>query len=374
MFTLDTSELAGPEDWLHGWKAWAAKEVHRRGLLGHYILDGQLAYLSGQSACGLHVTNPLYLSACSRAFEAQSEEEWLQVLAEEPSERISFREIYCCLFTTGDLQPDANRRLRLVRMPLDVRVILACLHAVARDSRKAQLAESIMGVPSQQQVRRALLRFYDLLTGAWPLNRAERSELMMCWHFVCIDTLCESIELLDQLCRHYTIPAPVFKTRSSQLNLFKALLWAQESLDAKSSLLHATAVHDIIDQLPLNSLQSFWTPMPILAVLVIYAIFRLGGISSVSVPPIVYWQSTMVDDNIDRGGGRDNQDIATKKTWMFLTSGLGAPNYAIGPARNLPFEMKKLTSTLHFLAGQWGIALEMEEMVLRFDNVCCKVT
>ncbi|KAF4498282.1 C2H2 type zinc finger domain [Fusarium agapanthi] len=58
------------------WKQWAADEVYHRALVGHYILDGQLSYLSGQPGTAtLYAANTLRLSASSKAYEARDPQE-----------------------------------------------------------------------------------------------------------------------------------------------------------------------------------------------------------------------------------------------------------------------------------------------------------
>jgi hypothetical protein len=42
-----------------------------------------------------------------------------------------------------------------------------------------------------------------------------------------------------------------------------------------------------------------------------------------------------------------------------MTLNLRKTNYGIGPARNLPFEMKKMQTIMHELASQWGVAVEI---------------
>lgn len=376
MFTpsvpTNDSDIPRQEDWAHQWKTWASGEVHRRALLGHYILDGQLSYLSGQSACTVHTNNTLSLSACSEAFEARSADEWRKVMASEPSDTSSFQDVYKCLFSSEDIESNiesnTNIHLQHVRTPLDARVILECLHVVVQENHTSQSAGSIISIPSLRQVRKALMRVYGLLNNVWPLGRVERVELMLRWHFVCMDTLCDSIGLLDQLCRHLTVQERIFKPRSTRLDLRKTLLWVQESPDAKRTLLHAIAVHDTMNQLPLNHVQSLWMPVPLLAVSAVYIMFQWDGTSSIAVPSSVHWQYTMLDEAASQGGGSDGQNSAMKSTKDFLASGPGASNYAVGPARNLPFDTKRLQSTLHSLAVQWGVSSEMEDIVLRLDK------
>lgn len=367
MFTLSTlenhSELLGQEDRSRGWKSWASREVHRRALLGHYILDGQLAYLSGQHNCAAHANNPLGLSACSRVFEAQTADEWYAALADEPKESSSFRDIYNALFSSDENDTEPDHVLRLVRAPLDARVILECLHVLVREQRTSQSSGSIISIPSLRQTRKALVRVHGLINDTWSLTQTERLELLLRWHFVCIDSLCDSIELWDQLCRNLHIKQRIFRSRRGPPNLLETKAWVREASDAKGALLHAIAVQDITSQLPLNCTQAFWMPIPVFGASVVHAIFRYNGTSSICVPSPVHWPSTLLDQTIGSQDEDDAQSTAYRKTRAFLASAAEAPNHMRGLARNLPFDTKKLQSTLHFLAVQWGVSSEMKDIL-----------
>jgi hypothetical protein len=289
-------------------------------------------------------------------------------MASKPSATSSFQDVYKSLFSSDDIEYNTDIHLQHVRTPLDARVILECLHVVVQENHTSQSAGSIISIPSLRQVRKALMRVYGLLNSVWPLGRVERVELMLRWHFVCMDTLCDSIGLLDQLCRHLTVQERIFKPRSTRLDLCKALRWVKESPDAKRTLLHAIAVHDSMNQLPLNHVQSLWIPVPLLAVSAVYIIFQWDGTSSIAVPSSVHWQYTMLDEVASQGGASDGQDSAMKSTKDFLASDPGASKYALGPARNLPSDTKRLQYTLHSLAVQWGVSSEMEDIVLRLGE------
>ncbi|KAK0388749.1 hypothetical protein NLU13_4992 [Sarocladium strictum] len=373
MFTLSTLdnpvESPGREDLSHSWKVWAAREVHRRGLLGYYILDGHLTYLSGQSQCIVHANSPLALSASPVVFEAQSAEEWYAALAEEPKGGSSFREVYASLFSLGENAPDPNDPLRHVRAPLDAGVILECLHVLVREQRASQKQGSIINVPpSAQRIRRALVRVHGMIIDTWPFSHIQRLQLMLRWHFVCMDSLCDSIELLDQICRHLQIQQRIFRSRESPLDLTRAMAWTRESPDAKGALLHAIAMQDIMSQLPLSCTQGFWMPVPTFAISVIYSLFRFNGTSSISIPANIDWTSTLLDRVADTRYGNEGESPECRRTRSFLAPDEGALTYARGPARNLPFDMKQLQSTLHSLAVQWGVSSEMEDIVMYFDK------
>jgi hypothetical protein len=50
-----------------------------------------------------------------------------------------------------------------------------------------------------------------------------------------------------------------------------------------------------------------------------------------------------------------------------MTLNLRKTNYGIGPARNLPFEMKKMQTIMHELASQWGVAVEIVTILSQLE-------
>ncbi|KAL5592042.1 hypothetical protein FOVSG1_010931 [Fusarium oxysporum f. sp. vasinfectum] len=355
------------------WKEWAAEEVYHRALIGHYILDGHLSYLSGQpGAATLHATNSLRLSACSKAFEARDTQEWRLALGQEQSQgpTFSFSDIYHELFATIHPDNEVSPCLRSLNAPLDVRVVLECLHALVRENREMQSSKSIVKIPTLPEVKQALVRVFQLLNDTWSFDDTERLELVIRWHFVCLDLLCNSIKLFDQICRHLQIDQHIFKTKNSGSDLKDSMQWIRGSTDAKCAFLHAVAIQDTVNQLPFNRTNTFWMPIPIFAASTIYSLFRLSGITSVSVPAVVHWESTLIDrPNIREASGSPEQDVSWKKTQIFLSSNWRKTNYALGPARNLPFEMKKIQTMMHGLAIQWGVAIEMETILSQLETL-----
>ncbi|KAL9567588.1 hypothetical protein ACKAV7_008352 [Fusarium commune] len=356
------------------WKQWAAEEVYHRALVGHYILDGQLSYLSGQpGAATLHATNTLRLSACSKAFEARDAQEWRRAMDQEQTQGpiFTFSDIYHELFTTTDAEDEVSLCLRSVKAPLDARVLLECLHALVRENRETQSSKSIVKIPTLPEIKQALVRVFHFLNNIWSFDENERLELVIRWHFLCLDMLCNSIELFDQICRHLQIDQHIFKSRNNGKELKDSVQWIRGSTDARCAFLHAVAIQDSVSQLPFNRTNTFWMPMSIFAASAIYSLSRLSGMTSVSVPVSIHWDSTLIDQSSLREATRStpSQDISWKKTQAFITSNIKTTNYSIGPARNLPFEMKKMQTLMHGLASQWGVAVEIGTVLSQLETL-----
>lgn len=347
------------------WRLWASREVQRRALVGHYILDGHLGYLSGRSTSILHPINNLGLSAGGHLFDAQGPDDWHQATSRESANNYSFREIYKQLFRMDASLPADEECLRAVKTFLDARVILECLRDLIRESQGpvSGFAGSIISVPAIDQTKAALMKIYDFMNEVWPLNHAERLELMLCWHILNVEARCNTIHLFDKICRHFQIPQSIFQSCVPDAGLETSIRWARESIEAKCAFLHATAALDIVGQLPGNHTQSFWMPIPIFAVSVMLNLFRLSGICFVSTPLTIYWWSTIDegDRNVDLVDSRTSS--AAMKTIAFLNSDISTPNSALGPSRNVLFDLKRLHASLHGSGVQWGLAMEMDTVL-----------
>ncbi|KAF4498281.1 hypothetical protein FAGAP_5570 [Fusarium agapanthi] len=269
----------------------------------------------------------------------------------------SFSDIYHELLSAINPDDDISPCLRSVKAPLDVRVVLECVHALVRENRETRSSKSIVKIPALPDVKYSLVQIFHLINDTWSFDKNERLELIIAWHFVCLDMVCDWIELFDQICRHLQIDQHIFNSRDSEKELKDSVQWFRGSTDARCAFLHAVAIQDSVNQLPFNCTNTFWMPIPIFAASGMFSFSRLSGMTSVSVPASIHWESTLVDQS--NVGEAVQQDISWKKTQAFMLSNIKTTNCGIGPARNLPFEMKKMQTLMHGLASQWGIAVEM---------------
>lgn len=87
------------------------------------------------------------------------------------------RDIYSSLFSVDHNESDQDSFLRLVRAPLDARVILECLHVLVREQRASQGSGSIISNPLLHKIGKGLLRLHWLINNVWILSHTERLQL-----------------------------------------------------------------------------------------------------------------------------------------------------------------------------------------------------
>jgi len=92
--SLDASE---PEK-DRAWRLWAAKEIQQRALLGHYLLDGLITQMTGETPSVRHAANKLGLPSTEGTFESRNANEWLTQLRSQNTVQHSFRAIIRSLF------------------------------------------------------------------------------------------------------------------------------------------------------------------------------------------------------------------------------------------------------------------------------------
>ncbi|KAI0136210.1 C2H2 type zinc finger domain protein [Xylariales sp. AK1849] len=341
------------------WRIWVSKELQLRALLGHYILDGQLTYISGQPTSVAHATNPLVLSSDSGLFECQTAEEWLAEINRDTRDRVHFRQIYKGLFNSQDNDATVAVALRSLESPIDVRVVLECLHSLVRETRDPLYLQSIVAGPSLPEINTALGRLNQHLERSWSQKPVERLELVLRWHFVCLDTISNSMHLCNMLFGQYRIEQNIIRVKDAPKPWSEVLEWARTSMDAKRALLHATAIQDIATQLPLNHIQSPWMSVPIFTAAIMYSVFCLAGVLTVSLPSVVDWGVVL---NVQQPAtGKGTLDLGGQgKTQLWLASSLRATNSVLGQSRNLRYDLNSLQTIIHGLSVQWGVCVELE--------------
>ncbi|KAK6076840.1 hypothetical protein SCUP234_06909 [Seiridium cupressi] len=356
--TLAPFILPDPNDregLVRSWKTWVSRELQLRALLGHYILDGQLSFLSGQPTSVLHTTNPLLLSSNQRLFDSQTVEDWYTEMKAFPQNHTSFRDIYGTVFESQALDPalGGSPHAWNFNTQIDVRVVLECIHALVRETQDPLYVQPAWRPPTPSDVGCALLQVRHHLEAGWSHNSVERLGLLMRWHLVGLASVSKSMAIITDLCRQYQIQQSLFRIDYAQEARPSWSEWVDNSADAKRALLHAAAIQDIATQLPLSHINSMWTPIPIFAAATIYALFCLNGISTVALPPTVDW--SVVLGVTDSGAGSNSyEDKGRSKTQIFLASSIRTPSPTIGQAKNLRYDLSYLQTIIHALSVQWG--------------------
>lgn len=363
--SLDPLTLPDPsnkEELLRSWKVWVSRELQLRALLGHYILDGQLSFLSDQPTSVMHTTNSLLLSSSPRLFDSQSADEWYSEMRAAPQTQTSFRQIYAALFESPALDPalGGSDQVWSLNTDMDVRVVLECIHTLVRETQHQTYRQSIWQPPSPTDISSALLQVRNRLYTGWPHHTTERLGLLMRWHFVALDTVATTMSITRQLCRRYQVGQRLIRVDGVQE--FHSLEEWSSSTDAKRALLHAVAIQEITAQLPPSHLNSMWMLLPVFAAATICAAFCLDGVSTITLPPMVDWNTVL-------GVGMDGyEDQGKSDTQQFLASDVRQP--LAGQARNLRYDLDSLQAIIHGLSVHWGVCAELEHILQTLKAHC----
>lgn len=368
------SPNAPPAEKERQWRIWASREIQQRALLAHYILDGLVSQMSGDSTSVRHVANQLGPPSSEAAFEAGTADEWLVHMRSSSNmttdQRLSFRLVFRQLFS-----PPGGGSLPLQQhafSAFSLRVILEGLQSLVSDCDDEE-GDAIVavGVPVRSDVRRALLQVHDnIITMNMHLSTPERLEILLRWHTICLDTVINSSLLCRYICASYNISQhlspPAGKAMKSGFDLVK---WANTE-DARMALLHAVAIQDIVEQLPRGRAHVIHMPSSLFAAATVYIVFSLAGVTTVNLPRTIVWQDVLfpkTESGIGLGGlGTSAMDSETKRYIRGERSPSGTP----GTTRNLLYELNSMQKLFRCLSSQWGIAHDMEDIVDQWIALC----
>jgi hypothetical protein len=347
----------------HKWRTWAAREIQQRALLAYYILDGLVAQMSGDGASTRHVANPLTLPSSEAAFDANSADEWLTLMRSQKPDQPSFRLIFRSLFPPiGSFRP-----LDYQLSAFSLRVVLEGLQSLVSDSDEYDLAA--VGVPGRSDVRRALAQVHETITMSIHLSTAERLEVLLRWHTICLDTMINSTVLCRHVCTRHEIPQHVSGGTRTLRSNFDMLNWVHTE-DARRALLHAIAIQDIIEQLPRGRAHVIHMPSSLFAAATVYVVFALAGVANIHLPRTIVWQDALLS-HADLNLGCENIRPSTgSETSRFVVEGRTDSPPGVAATRNLLYEMNSMQKLFRCLISQWGIAHDMEEIVNEWITLC----
>lgn len=127
----DLPAISAPRaDKMHQWRTWAAREIQQRALLSHFVLDGIIAHMQGNSTSVRHTSNTLKLSNCERAFQDTTVDAWLERMHTARQDQNSFRDIYRGLF----IRPENLWEISQGCSNFSLRVLLEGLQSMIADS------------------------------------------------------------------------------------------------------------------------------------------------------------------------------------------------------------------------------------------------
>jgi hypothetical protein len=357
---LDASEADKDQQW----RVWVAKEIQHRALLGHYELDGLISRMSGRPTSVRHAANQLSLPTNEAAFEASTPHEWLSRMHSQNTVQSSFRSIFSSLF----LLSKGPCYLDYAYSVFSLRVILEGLQSLVLDCDNDDVAT--VGVPMKIEVRKVLIRVYEIIANSAHLSNADRLEILLRWHSICLDICVDSSLLCKYVCSCYGIAQHIWGgVRGAKLEL-DLTRWVNTE-DARKSLLHAVAIQEIVEQLPRGRANVLHIPSSLFASATVYIVFSLAGLTQVNLPSVVDWKDVLASNDDPCAILAELSNSAMRSETMRYICGeyplmFGEP----GAMRNLLYELNSMQKLFRCLSSQWGVAYDMEEIMDQWITVC----
>lgn len=266
----------------HSWRIWAAREIQQRSLLAHYMLNGLISAMTGDPTSVRHAANKSSLPCQEVVFEASTADEWLLQMQIQQADRPTFSSLFPLLFSPLE-DPCA---LGYDMSAFSFKVLLEGLQSFITDC--SEETAPVMGAPTRTEIRRALCRVYDSISESTILSHADRLETLLRWHTICLDAATRP----TLLCERSNIDQnewAIRKRLSSNLGLDQ---WAHGQ-EGRRALLHAVAIQDIVEQLPRGRAHAMTMPTCLFAAGMVYTVFALAGLVSVSLPGTVEWTDVL---------------------------------------------------------------------------------
>ena len=348
------------------WRLWVAREIQQRALLALYMLDGLISQMSGEPTSVRHATNQLNLPSSDAAFEASTANEWISY-SHTPtfSQPTTFRTILRRLF-------NSNREAKWLDTTLSAfsyKIVLEGLQSLISDDESDE--GTAVGVPTRHEVRGALNQVYESVRLNASLASADRLETLLRWHSICLDTSVDSSLLCLNLCSKYDITQNIWRNGSGSKPSVDLAFWSTTPA-ARSALLHAMAIQEIIEQLPRGRAHAIHMPSSLFAAATIYSVFALGSQPSVTIPSTVTWQDVMLSDTPGDTYSPPfyslpNSVIETDTVRYIRGETLKGLN---ATSRNLLYELNSIQKLFRCLVAQWGVAFDMEAVVEKWIELC----
>jgi hypothetical protein len=346
------------------WRMWSAREIQQRALLAHYVLDGLISQMTGEPTSTRHATNQLQLSSCECAFEASTPDEWITHMRSQMTAKPSYRHLLRLLF-----RPNAESRyVEHTFTAFSFRVLLEGLQSLISD---CDGDSSAVGLPTKLEVQGALGQLYLSIINNLHLSSADRLETLLRWHSVCLDTIIDSSLLCRYICHRFNIRQHVWMTGKEGFAGFDVSQWATTS-EARKAVLHATAIQEIVEQLPRGRAHAIHMPASLFSAATVYAAFSLAStMQTVRVPSPVIWQDVLsaeVDQPYFTLAELSNPALGSD-TVRYIR---GESNFfgAGSSTRNLLYELNSIQKLFRCLSSQWGVAFDMENVVDQWIKVC----
>jgi hypothetical protein len=341
----------------HRWRSWVSREIQQRALLALYMLDGLISHMSGEPTSVRHATDQLLPPSSEAAFEAATADEWIVQMRSQTTNRTSFRRIFRSLFQgTTEAQ-----NIEHTFSAFSFKVVLEGLQSLISDCEDGDGAA--VGTPSKTEVRRALAQVYECIIRNVHLSSADRLETLLRWHAICLDSVVESSLLCRSLCARYNITQHIWGGGKGSKPGLDLARWATSD-DARKALLHATAIQEIVEELPRGRAHVIHMPGSLFAAATVYSVFALAGLPAVKVPSTVIWQDVLLTNS-----GEHNFALGANSDTKRYIRGEQLSGTS-GASRNLLYGLNSMQKLFRCLFSQWGVAYDMENVIDKWITLC----
>ncbi|KAL4801818.1 cytochrome P450 [Aspergillus unguis] len=335
------------------WRRWIAQETMLRTLLGLYIVDGVVSQFSGNPTFARHTANPLPVPSFDSAFAAMSPDEWILQMQQHPSTQTRFCDVYHSLFRP-DSPPGYDISL------FHHKVVLEGIRCLVSETNRT--TPPPVGMPSKRDLLLALRRLRQHILASCALSPTDRLTALLQWHSICLDTAVSTARGTRRLCYLHGIAQGIFGGSERAESGINPSGWAQ-STAGRATLLHAINMQAIAAQLPLGLAYDVNIPGAVFAAAGTYTSFILAGVSKIVFPAVVDWDTALMALQVDEevtAGENEVQGTLDFVAGRFDVSGLSRDRYVV---RDLSYDLTALRTLLRGLSLQWGVAVEMEEVM-----------
>lgn len=334
------------------WRIWAAREIQLRAILAHYILDGQIASYSGDTTCVRHATNNLRLPSQEATFGASTVEEWISAVNIR-QQSVSFREIFNSLFSNSG-------SLRVIEKEISyfaTQAILEGLKSLVSDLSEA--GGAAVGIPARDDIRRVLAKLYFGFTQSPNMSHVEISETLLRWHAICLEAAVDSANLCRHVCHYYSIEQHVFGGAKKVKPGFNIQDWVV-SVDARRALIHAVAIQEVTERLPLGRAYAIHIPSSLFAAAIVYSAFSLAGTPVFVIPQAIDWTDALASESeFNPDGYMPTLLAADQSDTKGFLRGEFRPSNPVPLTRNTSYDLNSVQKLLRCLSHQWGVSFEM---------------
>ncbi|KAG9606034.1 C2H2 type zinc finger domain protein, partial [Aureobasidium melanogenum] len=330
------------------WRKWAAAEVQLRAVLALYILDGQIAQLSGTCTCVRHSINALPMPSTRAVFAAPDATTWKTEMSRSMTVKSNFRDFISALYKNESVLPGMQHV-----SPFAIRVVLESFQSFA--SERLDAGGDAIGSPSQQDTADAMIRLYR----ACIQGSEQQDDLALRWHSILGFSMFTDIHMLcGQLCTRYSVSQQLCMsniTNPSREAWPEIEPWT-ESYGGRVTLIHSLLISDKLKSLASEFATGMHLPLCIFSAAVVVLAYLSAGRDSIAVPDVIDWQTS---DEICTGDFGDHSEatIRSRTETLRFCNNITDDGWKL---RRLRVELQGLRVQLRILGTTWGVCEPME--------------